>query len=94
MGLLSRKKAAPAPQPTPAAPPAISAPISIAATPAVSTAIDHAKPSVPSHVADSGVTAMAHSSESILPSPPRSPVAAGCAYFRFEHDTARLLFSH
>ncbi|TKA55415.1 cAMP-dependent protein kinase type 1 [Rhodotorula sp. CCFEE 5036] len=79
MGLLSRKKAAPAPQPTPAAPPAISAPISIAATPAV-TAVDHAKPSV---VAGSGVTAMAHSSESILPSPPRSPVAA--SYAEHEH---------
>lgn len=87
MGLLSRKKAAPAPQPTPAAPPAISAPISIAATPAV-TAIDLGKPAVPSHVAGSGVTAMAHSSESILPSPPRSPVAAGYV----EHDHSAGLY--
>lgn len=77
MGLLSRKKAAPAQQPA-AAPPAISAPISITATPAVS-AIDHGKVAAPSQVAGLGVTAMAPSGESILPSPPRSPVAASCA---------------
>ncbi|GAA5980293.1 hypothetical protein JCM10908_001602 [Rhodotorula pacifica] len=81
MGLLSRKKAAPVQQPTPAAPPAISAPLSNAAAPAVA-AIDHGKPAVPS---GPGMTAVASAGESVLPSPPRSPVAAG--YIEHDHPS-------
>lgn len=81
MGILSRKKATPAPQAQPqhpaAAPPTISAPISIAPPPVAVAAIDQDKQN-PTQTSPPGVTATALPAQNVLPSPPRSPVLAGC----------------
>ncbi|POY71421.1 putative cAMP-dependent protein kinase [Rhodotorula taiwanensis] len=80
MGILSRKKATPAPQAQPqhpaAAPPTISAPISIAPAPVAVAAIDQDKQH-PTQTSPPGVTATALPAQNVLPSPPRSPVLAG-----------------
>lgn len=79
MGLLSRKKAAPAQtaQPAQPAPSGISVPAATAGQPAVAPVVSHTK-AAPSQSALPGVTADGAQPQSVLPSPPRSPVHEGC----------------